>query len=552
MNSIEQAFSASLNDGGSNQDSTSSKDQQDIHRPIHEDEALCNYILSTIKAPKGALSIQESTIPASGSGLFTTRDVAEGELIFTSVPLVLCSEVGDNTEACDFCFQQRRRVFHPIEDRLLHPGERMPDLYKCKGCNLYQYCSQSCWQRAWDTGHLYECGLLAGASTDLETRMLYRLLILLRKKVLLPDQVRALSRLTNEEASYEQFARKDWPKIQNIALEAKKQTKSELDVADILKLYCIIRVNSLPVDQTYRNAPLGTAIDLGGSMLNHCCDPNIVIVFNSTQVEVRAMENIKAGEELLHCYRDIAYDFTFRQPRIAARYQFRCHCARCVVECERHCDGLSSNVNTIPLILATQAELFDVIDEARNQAWAVPSTFNISQHLAKLDKITKTGYAGRRWPDDLEPLPIVLKTLASLCERHGDLVNAIRMRVKALVFTRLRNNLHYSEDLVDFVVSLSTFTMYPNHVAFLDRTLPKVKDFQDVYIGHLYGLHEVLLKFYGEQGRVTRVINEFKQTEIAKYHGPRPTTRAFRRRFKASQETILKWAGLDVKHWTVE
>lgn len=61
-------------------------------------------------------------------------------------------------------------------------------------------------------------------------------------------------------------------------------------------------------------------------MLNHNCEPNIVIIFNSTQVEVRAVENIKAGEELLHCYRNIAYDCTFRNPRIAARYQFKCQC----------------------------------------------------------------------------------------------------------------------------------------------------------------------------------------------------------------------------------
>lgn len=142
MNLVEQAFSDSLNDGASGRSSSTSKGQENVRRPIHDDQELCSYILNTIKAPDGALKIRESTIPGSGSGLFTTRDVAAGELIFTSVPLVLCSEVGEQMEACDFCFQQRRRVIHPVEDRLLHPGEVMPDVYKCKGCNLYQYCSE--------------------------------------------------------------------------------------------------------------------------------------------------------------------------------------------------------------------------------------------------------------------------------------------------------------------------------------------------------------------------------------------------------------------------
>jgi hypothetical protein len=142
MNILEQAFSDSLNDRNPSRGILINKDRENVRRPIHEDEALCSYILSTAKAPAGALKILESTIPDSGSGLFTTRDLAAGELIFTSVPLVLCAEVGELKEACDFCFQQRRRAIHPVEDRLAHPGETLPDVHKCKGCNLYQYCSE--------------------------------------------------------------------------------------------------------------------------------------------------------------------------------------------------------------------------------------------------------------------------------------------------------------------------------------------------------------------------------------------------------------------------
>lgn len=137
MNHIEQSFSTSLN--GSLVQGTS--EGQGIRKPIHEDEAACKYILGTMQAPKGSLVIKKSTIRNSGSGLFTTRDLAEGELIFTSIPVILCAEVGEHMEACDFCFQSRRRVFHPTEDRFLVPGERLPPLHICNGCKVYQYCS---------------------------------------------------------------------------------------------------------------------------------------------------------------------------------------------------------------------------------------------------------------------------------------------------------------------------------------------------------------------------------------------------------------------------
>ncbi|KAL7950744.1 SET domain-containing protein [Trichoderma barbatum] len=550
MNAIEEAFSANINTMDPDQGNASLDNQ--LRWPIYKDKPLIDYILSTVQAPEGSLTIKESIIPGAGSGLFTTRELAEGELIFTSVPLVLCAEVGQGMEACDFCFQQRRRVFHPVEDRFLQPGEVLAPLHICNGCHMYQYCSQSCWQRAWDTGHLYECGLLAGASTDVETRTLYRLLVLMRKRVLLAQQVKALARLENQMVSYEKRARRGWPKVLNIVREAKERTKSELSIGEVLVLYGIIRCNSLPVDQTYRNAPLGNALDLGSALLNHCCDPNVIIVFNSTQVQVRAARKLQAGEELLHCYRDIAYDFTFRNPRIASRYQFRCQCGRCCMESDRHYKDAVSDFDVIPLILSTQAALFDVIDEAKKQAFSTPSVFNISRQLAKVDKLTKTGYAGGVWPNSLEPLPTVLKALAALCERQGDLVNSIKIRIKALAFTTWRRGLPWSEDVIDFVLCLSTFTMFPSHPALRDPSLPKHKDFQDIFIGHLHALHGMLVNFYGPQGRTTGIVHAFLLTEKANYNGPVPTTRAFRRRFKTAQENVLKWAGVDEGLWTVE
>lgn len=57
--------------------------------------------------------------------------------------------------------------------------------------------------------------------------------------MLLPEQVRALARLAHEQDKYEQAAM-DWGKVKDIAAEAKKRMKSELDVADILRLYCLV------------------------------------------------------------------------------------------------------------------------------------------------------------------------------------------------------------------------------------------------------------------------------------------------------------------------
>lgn len=94
--------------------------------------------------------------------------------------------------------------------------------------------------------------------------------------------------------------------------------------------------------------------------------------------------------------------------------------------------------------------------------------------------------------------------------------------------------------------------MYPHRKVSWDGPLPKFKDFEDFCVGHMCALYALMVRFYGEQGRVTRIIRDVMHEEIDKYCGPRPPSRVFRRKFKTSHETILKWAGVDPKCWVVE
>lgn len=64
----------------------------------------------------------------------------------------------------------------------------------------------------------------------------------MRKKVLLAQQVKALARLEHEVANFERRTKKSWPRIVNIAREAKERTKSELSIGEILMLYGIVSV----------------------------------------------------------------------------------------------------------------------------------------------------------------------------------------------------------------------------------------------------------------------------------------------------------------------
>ncbi|XP_066491945.1 SET and MYND domain-containing protein 4 [Tiliqua scincoides] len=79
---------------------------------------------------------------------------------------------------------------------------------------------------------------------------------------------------------------------------------------------------------------LATAIFPVVSLLNHSCDPNTSVAFNGTTVEIRALQPVLRGQEILHCYgphrcRMIAIE---RRKQLLSQYFFECQCQACLAE----------------------------------------------------------------------------------------------------------------------------------------------------------------------------------------------------------------------------
>ncbi|XP_053130535.1 SET and MYND domain-containing protein 4 [Hemicordylus capensis] len=70
------------------------------------------------------------------------------------------------------------------------------------------------------------------------------------------------------------------------------------------------------------------------SLLNHSCDPNTSVTFSSTTAEVRALQPIPRGQEILHCYgpHRSRMGAAERRERLLAQYFFECRCQPCLDE----------------------------------------------------------------------------------------------------------------------------------------------------------------------------------------------------------------------------
>lgn len=134
--------------------------------------------------------------------------------------------------------------------------------------------------------------------------------------------------------------------VSRIAKEAKAHTGTALDLDTIERIYCVVSLipstrmyirflrltlsqiltNSMAIRLPGQSAVMGTAIDVVGAIMNHSCDPNVLISFHGNELRVRTLRDVEAGEELAHCYTDVQSDVLLRQKLLQAEYFFPCTC----------------------------------------------------------------------------------------------------------------------------------------------------------------------------------------------------------------------------------
>ncbi|MCJ1250976.1 hypothetical protein MMC30_008206 [Trapelia coarctata] len=109
--------------------------------PLHEDQTVCAQLLNTI-ATTPPLQILPSKITGAGSGLFTTKDVEEGEEIFQSEPLVNCVMSSMERLVCDYCYKNHNSGIDP-SGRFRTLTDHNPNMKACSGCRACYYCSRT-------------------------------------------------------------------------------------------------------------------------------------------------------------------------------------------------------------------------------------------------------------------------------------------------------------------------------------------------------------------------------------------------------------------------
>ncbi|CAO3610913.1 unnamed protein product [Cunninghamella echinulata] len=290
----------------------------------------------------------------TGKGLFAAVDIAKDDIIFTETPLTYFPpwegyNLARSGNACGLCCK-------PFLRRGMIQGIR------CQHCDI-SYCSKTCKQQAIDTFHPLECpGLNPKVlpfinncmNEDWQAPMavfrIYAHLMLSHQrgeldKVLMHYNAFATVNQAERQAKETEWifmehpTRELWAKTRALLKDALYQPPKKCKINQPLpdKL-----LNDLFNDEdTFLNylGKFNINNQNGGmylihSHINHDCYPNVSIDYSTTnqsqyKLMVRAVRDIKKGEQLFESYVNPRWNKETRQNYLSKSYLFDCKCNRC-------------------------------------------------------------------------------------------------------------------------------------------------------------------------------------------------------------------------------
>ncbi|KAM3930112.1 N-lysine methyltransferase SMYD2 [Leptodactylus fuscus] len=256
--------------------------------------------------------------PGKGREMRALRDFKLGELLFTCPAYTWVLTVNERGNQCDFCFSRKE------------------GLSKCGKCKQAFYCNVDCQKGDWPM-HKLECSSMCTYGQNWNPSETVRLTArILAKQKLHPERTASekylsvkefeshLDKLDNEKreliqndiAALHHFYSKNLHYSDNAALEV---------------LFAQVNCNGFTIEDE-ELSHLGSAIFPDVALMNHSCCPNVIVTYKGTVAEVRAVQEIHAGDEVFTSYIDLLYPTEDRNDRLKDSYFFTCDCKECTTK----------------------------------------------------------------------------------------------------------------------------------------------------------------------------------------------------------------------------
>ncbi|CAH2067206.1 unnamed protein product, partial [Iphiclides podalirius] len=251
--------------------------------------------------------------PLGGRGLFATKDISSGEVLFVDHPLIYGPRSGAIVQrGCTVCYTLKSDKF-----------------YKCQKCSLL-LCSESCQN---NSAHYNDCKIISGWRNkvpieDVDDALLSRALTAIRALLLSDDQKQFMTSLQAHMLPQHGTEIKDLHQY----FEIPPQDEQFM----ILASY-VLDANAFQIATPYGKKEMGKrGLYPVSSLMNHNCVPNTRYNYNEDlQMIVKAVKGIPRGSEIFTCYTGLMWGTPARRIHLHKTKHFLCKCERCADPTER-------------------------------------------------------------------------------------------------------------------------------------------------------------------------------------------------------------------------
>ncbi|RYP92614.1 hypothetical protein DL770_001256 [Monosporascus sp. CRB-9-2] len=272
-----------------------------------------------------------------------------------------------------------------------------------------------------------------------------------------------------------------------------------------------------------------------------------------SELRVRSLRPIKAGEELLQCYTDVTCDVLMRRKRLKDQFFFDCTCPRCEREYESHKRRTFNDMSEVEFVRETQEELTELINSAIIKMKTSPDGFPLVELEARGRSLVNDAFPRSRWPDTLDPVPLLYKRLGNMHLLRGSGVAAFQCSIKGCAYTDWKLGPEWVNDLHDLIRIMTAIVVQPSaREVFRDKHFLSSREFWDVYHGFLHTLLLTSQHTFGSDASYTRAIKTWYDDTLEGAEEPLPGTPGFEDRFKAAHRKLLSWAGVSEKYWRLD
>ncbi len=209
-------------------------------------------------------------------------------------------------------------------------------------------------------------------------------------------------------------------------------------------------------------------------------------------------------------------------------------------------------MSEVEFVRQTQEELTELINNAILEIKTSPDGLPLVELEASARNLVNDAFPASRWPDTLDPVPLLYKRLGNMHSLRGNGVAAFQCSVKGCAFTDWKHGPDWVYDLHDLIRIMTAVVVQPaNRAAFRDKTFLDSRGFWDVYHGFLHMLLLASRKSFGSDAAYTRAVQKWYDDTLEDTEEPLPGSPGFEGRFGEAHKKLLSWAGVYEKYWQV-